>query len=60
MGKMHDGFMYELVIYLIIENLPNINKTKHPKKGEKKLQDGRTQVHAKRKNHKQGQTTRGT
>jgi hypothetical protein len=55
MGKIHDGFTsYELVIYLIIENLPNINKTKHPKKGESKVKDGRTQVHVKRKNHKQG------
>jgi hypothetical protein len=26
------------------ENLPIINKTKHPTKGRKKVQDGRTQV----------------
>jgi hypothetical protein len=30
---------------LIDENLSNnVNKTKHPKKGERKVQDGRTQV----------------
>jgi hypothetical protein len=26
------------------ENLPIINKTKHPRKGEKKIEDRRTQV----------------
>jgi hypothetical protein len=26
---------------VIDENLPNVNKTKHPKKGERKVQDGR-------------------
>ncbi len=42
------------------ENLPNVNKTKQPnKKGERKVQDGRTQVQAKRKNHQQGQIARG-
>jgi hypothetical protein len=42
------------------ENLPNVNKTKQPKKmGERKVQDGRTQVQAKRKNHEQGQMARG-
>jgi hypothetical protein len=33
--------------------LPIINKTKHPTKGEKKLQDGRTQVLANKESSKE-------
>jgi hypothetical protein len=36
--------------------LPIINKTKHPTKGEKKLQDGRTQVLANKEFSKEGET----
>jgi hypothetical protein len=35
--------------------LPIINKTKHPTKGEKKLQDGRTQVLANKESSKEGE-----
>jgi hypothetical protein len=34
------------------ENLPKTNKTKHPSKGKRKIQDIKTQVQAK-KNHQQ-------
>jgi len=36
------------------ENLPNINKTKHPTKGEKKVQDGRNQLQAKKRTTNKG------
>jgi len=36
------------------ENLPIIKKTKHPTKGEKKVQDGRTQVLANEESSKEG------
>jgi hypothetical protein len=42
------------------ENLPIINKTKHTTKGEKKVQDGRTQVLANEELFKRGRTARGT
>jgi len=35
--------------------LPIINKTKHTTKGEKKLQDGRTQVLANKESSKEGE-----
>ncbi len=33
---------------------------KSPKKRGEKVQDGRTQVQTKRRNHQQGQTSKGT
>jgi hypothetical protein len=36
------------------ENLLTINKTKHPTKGEKNVQDGRTQVLANKETSKEG------
>jgi hypothetical protein len=33
------------------ENLASSKKTKHPDKGERKVQDGWTQVKAKKRNH---------
>jgi hypothetical protein len=53
--------VFHLFIYdKLDENLPNIHKTKHPKKGERKIQDGWIQVQAKRRNHQPGWITRGT
>jgi hypothetical protein len=42
------------------ENLPIINKTKIPTKGEKKVQDGRTPSFGKLRILQRGQITRGT
>jgi len=55
-------FFISLFIYdKLDENLPNIHKTKHPKKkGERKVQDGWIQVQAKRRNHQPGWIARGT
>jgi len=38
---------------LTYENLPIINKTKHPSKGMKKMQDGRTRILANEKSLKE-------
>jgi hypothetical protein len=56
----HPFVMVHTTLVAIDENLPNMNKTKHPKKKKKKVQMGRTQVEAKRKNHRQGQIALGT
>jgi hypothetical protein len=46
--------MVHTTLVAIDENLPNTNKTKHPNKKERNVQEGRTQVEAKRKNHQRG------
>jgi hypothetical protein len=40
------------------ENLPIIKKTKHPTKGKKKVQDGKTQVLANEESSKEGEPLR--
>jgi hypothetical protein len=40
------------------ENLPIIKKTKHPTKGKKKVQDGKTQVLANEESSKEGELLR--
>jgi hypothetical protein len=39
----------------VLENLPCVNKTKHPKKGERKEQNEQTQVKTKRRNQESRQ-----
>jgi hypothetical protein len=54
------SFIYLFIYDKLDENLPNIHKTKHPKKGDRKIQDGWIQAQAKRRNHQPGWIARGT
>jgi hypothetical protein len=57
-----DPWFAHLSIYearCVHDNLPNVNKTTHPTKGVKKVQDVWTRVHVKRRNHQLGCITQG-
>ncbi len=51
-------FFWELWPLQNDENLPIIKKTKHPTKGKKKVQDGKTQVLANEESSKEGELLR--